>query len=143
MKYPDGTKTRTSFPCGQYCSNYTAEIKAMGKAVAILHSNFTDKAPHPDNIVIFTDSLSALQDLENIYQKTNTEITTLAAKIDKLLSEFNIQLTLQWIPGHIGIQGNEAADKLAKEEASKEQPDKPLDMQTTKQILRNNSKEEC
>ena len=142
IKYPNGTKTRTSLPCGRYCSNYTAEIKAIDKAITILHSNFTEIAPSPDDIVIFTDSLSALQDLENLSQKTNTEITELATKIDALLGDFNIHLTLQWIPGHIGIQGNEAADKLAREGASKEQPDNPLDMQTTKQILRNNSKEE-
>ena len=142
MKYPDGTKIKSSTPCGQYCSNYTAEIKAMDKAVDTLHSQFSDKVYPPGDIVVFTDSLSALQDLESTAQTTNTDITDLSTKIDAILGDFNLQLTLQWIPGHIGIQGNEAADKLAREGASQEQPDKPLSIQTTKQILRNNSKEE-
>ena len=139
MKYPDGTKIKSSTPCGQYCSNYTAEIKAMDKAVDTLHSQFSDKVYPPSDIVVFTDSLSALQDLESTAQTTNTDITDLSTKIDAILGDFNLQLTLQWIPGHIGIQGNEAADKLAREGASQEQPDKPLSIQTTKQILRNNS----
>ena len=142
MKYPNGTRTRTSIPCGKYCSNYTAEIKAMDKAVSTMHSEYTEKTSIPEDIVIFTDSLSALQDLENTTQKANSDITKLAANIDTLLCDYKIKLTLQWIPGHIGIQGNEAADRLAREGASKEQPDKPLNMETTRQMLRCNSKEE-
>ena len=49
---------------------------------------------------------------------------------------------LQWVPGHSDITGNEIADKLAKQGASKEQPNIPVDQETTKQILRNISKEE-
>ena len=142
LKYPDGTRSKHSNPCGNYCSNYTAEIKAMNNAVHILSSEFASKDQQPANVVIFTDSLSALQDLESITQKINNDITALAQSIDTFLNSFEIQVTLQWIPGHIGIQGNEAADKLAREGASKEQPNRPLDMQTTKQILRNNTKEE-
>ena len=108
-----------------------AELQAMNKAIQILSTEFTNDAQHPANIVIFTDSLSALQDLESCSQKTSTDLTALAQNLDALLSTFKIQITLQWIPGHIGIQGNEAADKLAKEGASKEQPDRPLDIQTT------------
>ena len=67
LKYPDGTKSKYSTPCGKYCSNYVAEIQAMNKAVEILNSEFTNNAQHPENIVIFTDSLSALQDLESNY----------------------------------------------------------------------------
>ena len=142
LNFPDGSKTRLSDPCGRYCTNYTAEIKAMSNAVNTLDSHFSQNTQNQENIVIFTDSLSALQDLEDTSNKMNSEITDLALKIDTLLNKFPIQVNLQWIPGHIGIQGNETADKLAREGAAKEQPDTPLDMQTTKRILQNNSKEE-
>ena len=58
-----------------------------------------------------------------------------------LLSSYDIQITMQWIPGHSNIKGNEYADKLAKEGARKEQMDTPCNNQTVKQILKNNFKE--
>ena len=82
LKYPDGTKSKYSAPCGKYCSNYVAEIQAMNKAVEILNSEFTNNAQHPVNIVIFTDSLSARQDLESNYQKTSTDLTALAQSLE-------------------------------------------------------------
>ena len=96
---------------------------------------------HPENIVIFTDSLSALQDLESHSHKTNMDVITLTQSLDKILNTFKIQITLQWIPGHIGIQGNETADELARVGAAMEQIERPLNLQTVKQILKNNSKE--
>ena len=69
-------------------------------------------------------------------------MTNTNQSLDAIVSSFKIQIIHQWIPGYIGIQGNEEADKLAKEDISKEQPDRPLDMQTNKNILRNNSKKE-
>jgi len=59
-----------------------------------------------------------------------------------LLNSFDIQLTLQWIPGHSNLQGNDRADKLAKEGAWKDQSDKPSSYNTVRRILRNNIKEE-
>ena len=78
LKYPDGSKTRSSTPCGRYCSNYIAEVKAMSIAVSTLDSQFTQNTQNPEDIVIFTDSLSALQDLEDTSNKLNSEITNLA-----------------------------------------------------------------
>ena len=76
----------------------------MNKAVEILNSEITNNAQHPENIVILTDSLLALQYLESNYQKTSTDLTILDQSLDALLGSFKIQITLQWIPGHIGIQ---------------------------------------
>jgi len=58
--------------------------------------------------------LSTLQALENLETENEFGIEHLAVTIDKLLSSYAIQLTLQWIPGHCDLQGKERADRLAK-----------------------------
>ena len=57
------------------------------------------------------------------------------------MSSYDILVTLQWIPGHTQIKGNEYVDKLTKEGARKDQSDKPCDNSTVKNILKNSFKE--
>ena len=91
--------------------------------------------------VIFTDSMSALKALDSL-EFTQLGIESLALSINSLLTSYDIQLTLQWIPGHCDLPGNEKADKLAKEGAKQEQPNNPATYNNIRRILRNNSKEE-
>ena len=45
---------------------------------------------------------------------------------------------IQWIPGHVGLEGNEAMDYLASEATSKEQalaPD-PIDLASAQEAIR-------
>ena len=142
LKYPDSSTIETSIACGKHCSNYKAEVIAIDHAINAIHSQFTFNIKTPTDIVIFTDSQSALLELQNCTETTDKDIASLANDIDRLLMQFNIHLTLQWIPGHIGIYGNEKADVLAKQGTAKEQPEIPVNLQTTRQILKTNTKEE-
>ena len=112
----------------------------MTSAVEFVHQSF-ETGKEPTDLVIFTDSQSALEALEN-QQSRNEEIQRLAQSIDSLHKSHKVNIMLQWVPGHSDVKGNEIADKLAKKGASKEQPNIPVDQETTKQILRNISKEE-
>ena len=99
---------------------------------------------HPNlvrDIVIFTDSQSALQALEN-GQSGDKGLSKLTMKFDQLMSKHETQIALQWIPGHAGIGGNEKADKLAKKGASLPQPENPVPYETAVKIIKSNFKEQ-
>ena len=142
LKFPDESHFEFNDACGAFCSNYEAEISAIKAAVEITHQSFELNERSPSNMVIFTDSKSTLQALSESTSNSDPNIFSLAKTIDSFLSSYNVELTLQWIPGHCGIQGNETADRLAKRGTQKEHPEKPCSMPTTNQILKNNFKEE-
>ena len=141
IKFPDGSSENLSEPCGNICSNYTAEIKAIKTAIETVHNAFETGKREPSDLVIFTDSKSALEALGN-HQSRNQDIAELANSISRLHTAFEKKISLQWIPGHADVAGNETADRLAKCGAQKEQYDTEVSQETVKQILKNNSKEE-
>lgn len=69
-------------------------------------------------IVIFSDSLSSITSLMN--KTSRDELITEIHELNHLCSLLGITVTICWIPSHIGITGNEIADKVAKQAASEE-----------------------
>ena len=118
-----------------------AEIIAITSAIELLHQQYELQEKDPCDIVIFSDSSSALDALK-LPPYRHPELENAAFAIHNILSSYNIHITLQWIPGHNEIQGNEHADKLAKEGTRKPQKDNPCTMATAKNILKNQSKEQ-
>ena len=142
LKIPGRAEIDISEACGKTCSNYDAEIQGLIYAVENIHQHFVSDQGEPNDVIIFTDSLSTLQALQNLETENDLGIEHLAVTIDKLLTSYAIQLTLQWIPGHCDLQGNERADRLAKEGARKEQPDNPSSYKTVRRILKSNTRNE-
>lgn len=96
-------------------SIFTAESLAI--QIALEHI-LSSRIP---NATIFTDSLSVLQAISQTSDFIPSS-TTAIFKIKKLLLDLislNCQVTLAWIPSHLGIPGNELVDSLAKEASSK------------------------
>ncbi|KAG6442242.1 hypothetical protein O3G_MSEX002220 [Manduca sexta] len=84
--------------------------------IAILEAlSYIDSISH-NNFLILTDSRSALQLL---YRCTSPirgiPIAYSILDIICKLRESKKNVTLQWVPSHVGIKGNEVVDKLAKE----------------------------
>ena len=88
-------------------SIYKAELTAIQLALEQIHT-----MPQKDT-VIFSDSLSALQGLANL-DMTDALLSDVRTRMHNLSKEGS-KLELAWIPSHVGIHGNEIADKLAKE----------------------------
>ncbi|XP_055590205.1 uncharacterized protein LOC129742338 [Uranotaenia lowii] len=123
--YTDASKSSHSCGIGVYCPTtkrkislklrrttciMTAEIYAISVALEFIASE------HIMLSVIYTDSLSACIMLENAAHRT--ERNTVLHNIIHLMCRFGV--TLQWIPSHISIQGNDIADELAKAGTSSE-----------------------
>ncbi|XP_076039373.1 ribonuclease H1-like [Oratosquilla oratoria] len=96
---------------GTRCS-MQAEGIAVG--LALTHALNT----HQSHVVIHTDSLSLIQSIHNdVYQDYVQLMTSLLFQIRSLHEQGRI-VVLNWIPGHIGLPGNEEADSEARKAAA-------------------------
>ena len=141
IQYPDQTSEELFDSCGAQRSNYEAEAEAIDASLLNISKHFRDRTKTPNNIIIFSDAKSVLQSLES-GKIDNTSVKSLTKTIDTFITDHSVDITLQWIPGHANIPGNERADKLAKKGASCPQTDVPTSLETAKQIIRCNKKEE-
>ena len=83
------------------------------------------------NIAIFTDSLSTLQALDS--PDPEQMIQGLHSSLAKLTAQFSV--SLQWVPAHVGLTGNEQADRLAKIGSQAPQTQKPVTYREAKTLL--------
>lgn len=99
------------YKCDSNLSIFTAETIAVNMA---LEFALNDKSFH--HYLIITDSLSVLQALSNRSEHLfkNTLIKDIFEKV-LTLKQFKKTVSFIWVKGHSGINGNERADKLAKE----------------------------
>ena len=92
-------------------SIFSAELKAIDLALNHIEQDAYWR------YIIYTDSLSVMQALEG--EKTdNPLIVSLLEKLSRLCNRADIVFC--WLPSHVGISGNEEADKAAKDALSLE-----------------------
>jgi len=132
IKFPDGEQKSIAVPGGKLCSNFKAEMLAIHTAAEFL---LTCKK-QPQNICIFTDSLSVLQSLQSI--ESNPALDKLKISLSALNKVS--ATTLQWVPAHVGLPGNEQADQLAKAGSQLTQPSVPATYEETKTLIRSKFK---
>ena len=116
---------------------YSPCVLALHHAIVKITETFKSFPEKKADCVIFSDSLSVLQTLDESNLSTKA-IRDLALQVSSFLEEHKVTLYLQWIPSHCGIEGNERADILAKRGASMLQPEKCVSQSTVKQMLRSN-----
>ena len=80
-----GTCERIAEPCGVHCSNFEAEAMAIQSAIDRVSQKYSDTVERV-RVVIFTDSKSVLQALDN-YSLKDKVIETLTEKISSFIRE--------------------------------------------------------
>lgn len=121
--YTDGSKTATgcgagifidrpndnqhSFRLPPWTNIFQAEAFAIKKTIE-------DEACAGRHLHIFTDSWSVAQALQSFSNRMEPEIIDLRKVIKNAITLHQIHITIQWIPGHRDIPGNDRADMMAK-----------------------------
>ena len=127
--YTDGSKTRhgvgsgvalyigtdlalqEKFKLDNRCSNNQAEQLAIAKALeAIGKIDITEDTPR--TATIFTDSRISIDAIRNT--RNHSHLIEEIRKKMTSLERANWNIELSWIKAHVGIVGNELADRLAK-----------------------------
>ena len=127
-------------PCGKFCNNYDAEVIAMKETIQELDKGFTDGTIIPSELVILTDSQSALEAIENYKNQPTPLIEHLLNTCHVINKNHGKEIYLQWIPGHCGIIGNEKADALAKQGSKMPQTDGKVTYRTAKSLAKEHSR---
>ena len=123
--YTDGSKCDSGVGCAaitrdrmiqaslpKEASVYTAELTALLNALKLIEESVDTE------FTIYTDSRSALQAI-NEFNPKNKTIKDIQILSHRILSN-NKSIKMCWIPAHVGVKGNEEADKAAKEAVEKE-----------------------
>ena len=109
--YTDGSKTDDAVSAAAVTANrclkeahnkdssiYSAELRAIELAL-----NHISNSRH-NNFVVFSDSKSSLQALQNLW--SNHPLVCRVLNLHSLLCRLNKNIVFCWLPSHVGIRGN-------------------------------------
>jgi ribonuclease HI len=117
--YTDGSKTDTSVAAAavsggavleaslnKSSSIFSAELHAILLALNIARLSSSN------DFIIFSDSKSALQAMKNLW--TDSPLVMRILELHTSIINSGKTIVFCWLPSHVGISGNEAADRAAK-----------------------------
>lgn len=91
------------------CAIYTGELAAIRLAIELV-TRMQQGHEKAERIAIFSDSLSVIT---SFHTGGSNSRPNMFCETSQALSNLQADITLVWIPSHVGIQGNETADRLA------------------------------
>ena len=112
----------------------------MQAELTAIHAALLHGLPSPSRCVVFSDSRSGL---EALLQHQPTGNIKLLRDIWDLAARMTTPPLLAWIPSHIGIAGNEAADRAARRALTKRDIDTyiPMSKARTRRIIKQTARD--
>ena len=111
----------------KFTSSYEEELAALESAISWIAAN---ENFHHRRILLCTDSQSLCKALRS----TNPELASVSKRLDSLRAE----LSIQWIPGHCDIPGNELADAAAKSASELDEERPPISVNAAWTTIKKN-----
>jgi ribonuclease HI len=93
---------------------YAAELQGINMALDMVHTSITAGNSHK-KITVFADNQAAIRSLTRAEGRSGAYIVKQILGKVKQLRDEGTKVNVRWIPAHEGIDGNEAADRAAKE----------------------------
>ena len=115
------TWLQKGYPLGKTKEVFDAELYGIKSALDIA-INKLSRNPYIKRLIVLSDSQAALLRVSTDYLGPGQAIAIDISVRAQTLVDKGIEVILQWVPSHIGIEGNERADKAAKEAAEKPIP---------------------
>ena len=92
------------------------QVEAIALRMALSHALHE----HRMDVVIHTDCLSLIHAVQQTEPRDNVYLlTSILHQLQRIHAEGR-RVILNWVPGHIGVKGNEAADRAARTAVTKQ-----------------------
>jgi ribonuclease HI len=115
-------------PAGRFCSSFRAEMIALKNGLD-LALRYKDQF---SALRVCTDSLSALQQLE---RGPLLQPCSKGRYIWSLISRLDCPVQMVHVPSHVGLEGNETADRQAAAGSEAAQSEVPIDLPTARAVI--------
>ncbi|XP_040067935.1 uncharacterized protein LOC120841149 [Ixodes scapularis] len=89
--------------------------QAEARAVLLALQTYEVRNPGPGTLTVFTDSQSTIRALKTHLLTSSPTIAAIHDTALRLYRHRRVRVSIRWVPGHAGIDGNEKAHKAALE----------------------------